>query len=140
MWLVTTATDGLSILNDVLWVAGNIVGLLIFFAATAFSILYWVWFDPRLTTAGRLIHQAILSVAGFGLLTVLGIFINGATDWFDRPGYVEWWRPFVRFAIYALIAYTFSRLVRLLYLRKFHPERIKTAPNEATLVRPRRPH
>lgn len=139
MWDIDTLTAGLSAFEDALWVGGNILGLLIFFSAAIFSVLYRIWFDPRTTTAGYLIGQAILAVAGFGLLTVLGVFVNGATDWWDRPGYVEWWRPGIRLIIYALIAYTFARLVVLLYLRKFRPERLKTRPDETTLVRVRHP-
>lgn len=127
--------------NTFVWVLGNIIAFTVFIAALVFAVLYPILFDVNLTTAGRMIWRAILSVAGFGFLVVLGIFVDGRAEWFEFPDSVAWWRPLVRLIIYGFIGYTFTSLVVLLLVRRFKPGILKTAPTgvfEDTLnVRPR---
>lgn len=126
-------------INTFLWVSGNLVAASIFVSALVFAIAYPILFNPGLTTAGKLIWRAIFSVGGFGFLAVIGTFIDGRVEWFELPPDVDPWRPLVRVVIYGFIAYTFGSLVVLLFLRRFAPERLRTAP-ETLNVEPRDLH
>lgn len=128
-------------LNTILWVVGNLTILLIFVAAVAFAIAYPILFDVKATTGGFFIWQAIASVAGIGFLIVIGLFVDGHTQWWMLPEHTAWWRPALRFLVYGLVAWTFTRLVYLLIVRRFRPEKLKTRPDESTLsIRPRDLH
>lgn len=118
-----------------LWVLGNLVVLSVFLSASLFAILYPIFWDWRhWTTAGTRIWRAILSVAGLGLLIVIGLFLDGSVEWWQMPSNVSGWRVLLRLVVYGLIAYSFADLVKTLVIRKFWPERLKTAPlDENTL-------
>ena len=133
--------DGAIGFNTFFWVAGNLVAASVFVSSLLFSVLYPILFNPSLTSAGKLIWRAILSIAGFGLLVVTGLFIDGQVEWWQMPADIAWWRPVTRLAVYLLIAYTFASLVWLLIARRFWPHTLRTAPplpDEDTLnVKPR---
>lgn len=118
--------------STVVWVLGNVIAFLVFAAAAAFSILYPILFKVELTTGGKLIWRAILSTAGFGLLVVIGLFVDGRSEWTEMPPNVIWWRPLSRLMVYGFIAFTFSSLVALLLRRRFWPKTVVTAPDEYT--------
>ena len=121
------------VLNEILWNIGNLTILVIFIAATAFAVIYPILFDVKATTGGFFIWQAIASVAAIGFLIVIGLYVD--TD--DTA----WWRPALRLIVYGLVAWTFIRLVYLLIVRRFRPEKLKTRPDENTLsIRPRDLH
>lgn len=105
------------ILNDVLWNIGNGIIVLIFIAALLFTIIYPILFNPRLTTGGWLIWQAIASVAGIGFLIIIGLYFDPHDD--------AVWRPLLRVFVYGLVAYTFGRLVVFLIIRRFWPNRVR---------------
>jgi hypothetical protein len=121
-------------LNTVLWVVGNVVALSIFLSALLFAIVYPILFNPSLTTAGKLIWRAIFSVGGFGLLAVIGIFIDGRVPWNEMPDDVDPLRPVVRFIVFGFIAYSYASLVGLLVLRRFFPGKIKVVPETVHLM------
>lgn len=125
------------VVNQILWVAGNVVGLLIFVSALIFSVAYPLLFKFRETTAGPKIWQAILSTAGFGLLAFLGIFVDGRVPAWELPMDVAWWRPLVRLIVYGFIGYSYGSLVWLLVVRRWFPKKIKTAPAGLLDVAPR---
>lgn len=134
------AVRGLVVLEDVntvFWVTGNLIAASIFVSGLAFAIIYPILFNPSLTTAGKYIWRAIFSVGGFGFLAVVGTFVDGRVEWFELPPDVDWWRPAIRLVIYGIIAYTFWSLVALLFVRRFHPERLRTAPEDTLNVKPR---
>jgi len=115
-------------LNHVLWVTGNLVSLTIFISAMIFAVAYPILFKFEQTTAGKLIWRSIFSVGGFGLLAVIGTFIDGRVNWTEIPPDIEWWRPLVRMVVYGVISYTYASLVALLVLRRFFPHKLVVAP------------
>jgi hypothetical protein len=127
--------------NTALWILGNVTILLIVLAALVFSVLYPILFNPRLTSGGQRIWEAIGSVAGIGLLVVVGLFIDSDSQWWATPDSIVGWWPLFRLVIFSWVAYTFGRLVVFLIRRRFWPEHLKTRDNsvpENTLeVRPR---
>lgn len=130
-----------AVVNTALWVLGNITVLLVVLAALVFSVLYPILFNPRLTSGGQRIWEAIGSVAGIGLLVVVGLFMDGDGRWWAVPDTVVGWWPLFRLIIFGWVAYTFGRLVVFLIRRRFWPKQLKTRDNtvpENTLeVRPR---
>lgn len=126
-------------INDVLWVAGNVLALVVFLLATTAAILYPLFFNVRVTTAGRVISRAILSVAAFSALAVIGLFFDSSVGWNEYPAHVEDWRPSVRFVIYLFIVFSFGSLVRLLVARRFWPDTLRTAPRDHSGLERRTP-
>ncbi len=127
--------------NETLWVLGNGTVLAIVLAALIFSILYPILFNPRLTSGGQRIWEAISSVAGIGLLVVLGLFADNDGSWWRLPeGSAGWW-PLFRFLVFGWVAYTFGRLVVFLIRRRFWPKNLKTrdsaVPENTLEVHPR---
>jgi hypothetical protein len=122
-------------INSILWVAANLEVAYIAIMLLAFSILYPWWFDPRATTAGRLILSFIFSLVGVIGLVFIAIYVDPQIGraWFQFPGDVLWWRPGLRFTTFTFVAYTITSLVVLLWFRKFRPHKIQTAPDERTL-------
>lgn len=120
------------------WVLGNLVALGIFFSAAVFAVLYPILYNIRVTTVGPHIWRAILSVAGFGFLVVIGLFVDSRVDWWQMPEDVAWWRPLLRLVIYGLIAYSFTSLSVVLIVRRFWPHRLKTRPLTTALDIPPR--
>jgi hypothetical protein len=130
-------------LNLFFWVGSNILIAYIAIALLLFVIAYPVLFDPGATTAGKLVLRFATSLIGVIGLVAISIFINPREGgaWFEYPGDVFWWRPGVRFAVYAYVAFSITSLVVLLWLRKFRPHLLHTAPDETTLpVKVRRPN
>jgi hypothetical protein len=114
--------------NTILWVVGNLTALSIAVSALAFSVLYRLFFNPRLTSAGASIERAVFSVAGFGVLAVIGLFLDGSVDWWILPEHTAWWRPTLRMVVYGYIAYAFGHLVYTLVVYRFFPRRVKARP------------
>ena len=125
----------LDALNTVLWVWSNVLIAYIAMALIAFRVAYVILFDPKATTAGRVIAQFTLSLIGVIGLVVLGIFVDphANTSWWAYPSDIAPWRPAVRFVAYGYVAYTVTSLVVVLWVRKYRPDKIQTAPNENTL-------
>lgn len=89
---------------------GDILLVFVFVLAAAFTVVYVVLFNPRKTTGGWLIWQAIFSVACLGLVAMVAFYAPDA-----------WWRPGVRVIVCGLAAYNFARLVIHLLRRRFAP-------------------
>lgn len=125
-------------INAFAWVAGNI--LLGYTAITliVFLLSYWIIFDPRATTGGRLIFRFMTSLVGVVIIIFIGIFLDPAPDldWYVYPPDVEPWRPLGRAVVYAYVAYTVSSLAVLLVLRKWFPDRVQKA-SDRNLVKVR---
>lgn len=125
-------------INTVFWVAANYAGLVVFIASGLFTILYIIFWNPRVTTAGWLIWSAFLAITLFGLNQVLGVWVDGRTSVYELPTDVAWWRPVVRLIAMGVVAYTFARLVTFVVVRRFWPDRVKIAPPEEHTLEPRR--
>jgi len=122
-------------INAVLWVMSNMLVAYIALALLVFTIAYPILFDPGATTAGKLILRFAGSLIGVIGLVFISVFVDPriGAQWFQFPGDVLWWRPALRFAAYAYVAYSITSLVVLLWLRKFRPKKLHTAPNESTI-------
>lgn len=122
--------DGMTAINPVLWVLSNMLLAISFAGSFIFAVLYTVLGNPTATTAGIRIRRAFFSIAGLGLLSFLGIFIDGQVPWTQMPETVGLWRPVVRFAVYAFVSYSVVSLIHLVIARRFFPERLRTAPDD----------
>lgn len=130
-------------LNAWLWVFTNVMVIYIYLMLLVFTIAYPIFFDPRATTAGKFVLRFALSLVGVIGLVFISIFVDPRAGalWFEFPGDILPWRPGVRLAIYGYVAYTITGLVVVLWLRKFRPHKLRTAPHEGTLpVKVRRDH
>jgi hypothetical protein len=117
--------------NSFAWVAGSILVAYIAVAIVVFVIGYYVLFDPGATTAGKLIFRFMLSLVGVIILVFIGTYIDPSPnrEWSFLPPDVTSWRPLLRFLIYGYVAFTITSLGVLLALRKWKPNRIKSAPD-----------
>lgn len=132
----------MSEVNAVFWLLSNLTVVYIAVALIAFVFAYPILFDPGATTAGKLVLRFALSLVGVIGLVFVSLFINPRQGgaWFEYPGDVFWWRPAVRFLVYVYVAYSITSLDVLLWLRKYRPHLVQTAPDENTLpVKVRRP-
>lgn len=121
----------LGAINQVAWVLGNIAVAYIAVGVIAFVVCYYIFFDPRATTAGKLIFRLFLSLVGIIGVVFIGIFIDpsGDQNWYKLSDEVDIWRPLVRLYIYGYVAFTITSLALFLWFRKFRPNRIKAAPD-----------
>ena len=125
-------------LNPTFWIVANLTLVYVVVLLIAFTVLYPTLFDPGATAGGRMIFRFALSLTLVIAVIVIGIFIDPRHDipWYEFPGDTVWWRPTVRLGAYLYVAYAITKLVVFLWKRKFHPERLKTAPDKL-LVKPR---
>lgn len=126
----------LNVFNSIFWVAANMTIIYIGVTLLAFLFFYYRWFDPKVTTAGQFIFRFTMSLLGIIALVFIGIFIDprASIAWFTYPGDVIWWRPAVRLLAYGYVAYTVTGLAVLIYMRKFHPHRLRTARDREMLT------
>lgn len=120
--------------NTWIWVISNILIFLVFISAGFFSLGYPLLFKIE-TTGGWRLWRAILSIAGFGLLSVLGTYVDpqGAPWWALPPG-IAWWRPVIRLAVFALVSLSFASLAAYLIQRRFFTSKLKIRPEIVTLL------
>lgn len=120
-------------LNSIAWILSNALIAYIAFAVPGFVVLYYILYDPKATTAGKLIFRFMLSLVGIILLVFIGTFVDptGGRNWATLPHDVEFWRPTLRLLIYGYVAFTITSLAVFLALRKWWPGLVKTAPDEA---------
>lgn len=111
------------------WIMSNILVAYIALALIVFVIGYYILFDPSSTTAGKFIFRFAISLVGVIGLVFIGLFIDPKVNqsWWQFPPDVLWWRPIVRLLGYAYVAYSITSLAVLLFIRKWHPEKLRTA-------------
>lgn len=115
-------------LNSFEWILSNILVAYIAFALIVFVIGYYTLFDPKATTAGRFIFRFAISLIGVIALVFIGVFVDPVSQyWWQFPPDVLWWRPIVRLAGYGYVAYAITSLAVLLVVRKWYPEKLRTA-------------
>lgn len=133
--------DALLVLNPIFWVGSNILIAYIAVMLVIFGAAYPVFFDPFATTAGKFVLLFALSLIGVITLVFISLFIDpqNGREWWQYPTDIYWWRPSLRFAVYLCTAITVTGLDVVLWLRKFRPHRLKTAPGEEIPVKVRRP-
>jgi hypothetical protein len=120
--------------NSFLWVSSNILLAVIFISSITFSIAYPLLFKIE-TTGGWRVWRAIMSVSGFAVISVIGIFVNPqTTPWYAIPPNTLWWRPIVRVLIFGLIAHSFASLVSYLIKRRFFPITLTVRPETVELL------
>lgn len=121
--------DWIDQFNAIAWVMSNLLVAYIAAVLTLFVIGYFVLFDPGVTTAGKFVFRFALSLIGVIGLIAVSLFINPAEgrQWTEFPGDILWWRPTIRFVIYAYVAYTVTGLAILIGYRKWKPTRLRTA-------------
>lgn len=131
-------TDVIHAINEWVWIGSNVLLAYVSVAIVIFVAGYYFLYDPRATTGGKFIFRFMLSLVGVIGLIFVGTFIDPSPNrmWFAYPGDVAWWRPIVRFAIYAYVAFSITSLSVLLGLRKWRPDLIKKA-SDLDLVKPR---
>ena len=124
-------TEFISVINSLAYVLTNLLLIYVTLGVVTFVIGYYVLFYPRATTAGRLIFRFFLSIVGVIGLVFIGTFIDpiDGMSWRAVPDGVEPWRPIVRLIVYGYVAYTITSLAALLWLRKYRPDKIKSAPD-----------
>jgi hypothetical protein len=127
--------------NETLWVLSNVLVGYVAFALLVFAIAYPILFDPRATTAGRVVLRFIGSLVGVVGLSVVAVFIDPqVVPWWEIPPGLEWWRAPLRLIVFLYVAYSVTALVGVLVVRKFRPGKIQTAPEDSLplIVRPNR--
>lgn len=134
--------DVLLAANPVFWVLSNILIAYIAAMLVVFTVAYPVFFDPLATTAGKFVLLFALSLVGVIGLIFISLFIDprNGIEWWQYPPDLFWWRPLLRLAVYVCVAFTITGLVVVLWLRKFRPHRLKTAPgtDQSIPIKPRR--
>lgn len=125
-------TDLTNLLNPFLWLFSNLLVAYIAVMLVVFVVGYVLLFDPSATTAGKFVFRFALSLVGVIGLVFISLFVDPRSGghWSEFPGDIIWWRPALRFAAYAYVAYTVTGLAVLLWLRKYRPHLLRTAPDE----------
>lgn len=120
-WLLTINTGA--------WIASNILVGYISLLLLVFVIFYFIVFDPRATTAGKNIFRFITSLVGVMGLVFIGSYIDPqpGRGLFEFPGDVIWWRPLVRLGVYGYVGYAVTSLLVVLIIRKWWPNKLRTA-------------
>lgn len=131
-------TDVLNVTQWVFWVGANLLIAYIALLILLFVLMYQIFFDPKATTAGKMIFRFMLSLVGIIGLVFIGIFIDPAPSRgaLTSPSDVEWWRPILRFSVYAYVAYSITMLAVALVMRKWFPHKVKKKA-DLELVKPR---
>lgn len=126
----------LEVLNPYFWTAANILVALILVVQIIFVVMYRKVFNPFLTTVGKYIFLFMLSLIIVIGLVFIGIFINPREGyiWWHYPGDIFVWRPIVRFLGFGFTAFAVSALTVVLWLRRYHPERLKIAPETDEII------
>lgn len=129
----------MDVFNTITWVGANLFIAYIAIVVILFVIMYYIFFDPKATTAGKMIFRFMMSLVGVILLVFIGVFIDpsaGNTPLGGPSANVEWWRPALRFVVYGYVAWTITSLAGALVLRKWFPEKVKKKV-DLDLVKPR---
>lgn len=128
----------LDVINSIAWIGANVLIAYIALLVVLFVLMYYIFFDPTATTAGRMIFRFMVSIVGVIGLVFVGIFVDPSAGraWFEFPGDAAPWRPIFRLVIYAYVAFTITSLAVSLILRKWFPHKVKKK-SDLALVKPR---
>lgn len=128
--------DWLTEINAIFWVSSNALVGYITFATYIFLVAYYIMFNPRATTAGRLLFRLLFALGGVMTLVFIGVFIDNRPDedWLTFPGDTIWWRPVLRIFGYAFLACAVTALIKFMITVKWFPHKLKT-PRDKELIR-----
>ena len=129
----------LDVINTIAWIGANILLAYIALVIVLFVIMYYIFFDPKATTAGKMIFRFMLSLVGIIGIVYIGVFINpsaGDGPFSGPPERVEDWRPVLRALVYGYVAWTITSLAAALVMRKWFPHKVKKKA-DLELVKPR---
>lgn len=128
--------DWLTEINAVLWVSSNVLVGYITFAVWVFLVGYFALFNPRQTTAGKLLFNLLLSLGFVMTLVFIGVFIDNRPDedWLSFRGDMLWWKPTIRIIGYGFLAFAVTRLIAFLIVVKWFPELLRT-PRDKELIK-----
>lgn len=127
----------MDVINAIAWIGANILVAYIALVVVLFVIMYYIFFDPGATTAGKMIFRFMLSLVGVIGLVYIGIFIDPSIRGpFEHAEDVAEWRPIIRLAVYAYVAFTITALAITLVMRKWFPQKVKKK-QDLKLVKPR---
>ena len=121
--------DWLTEINAVLWVSSNALVGYITLAVYVFIIGYYALFNPRVTTAGRLLFNLLVSLTFVMTLVFIGVFIDNRPDedWLSFRVDTLWWQPSLRIMGYGFLAYTVTAMIVFLVKVKWFPHLLKTS-------------
>lgn len=124
-WITKTMFDW----NTVAWVSANLLIAYIAVMLVVFVTVYYVLFNPKVTTAGRYIFRFFISLIAVIGLVFVSLFIDPISEhtWFMYPEETAFWRPTIRLAGYMYVAFTITSLAILLIVRKWHPDKLRTS-------------
>ena len=128
--------DWLNEINTIFWVSSNALVGYITIALYVFLVAYFVMFNPRKTTAGRLLFRLLFALGGVMTLVFVSVFIDNRPDedWLTFPGDTLWWRPTLRIFGYLFLAYAVTALISFMVKVRWFPHRLKT-PRDKELLR-----
>lgn len=129
----------MDVINTIAWIGANLFIAYIAVLVVLFVIMYYIFFDPKATTAGKMIFRFMMSLVGVILLVFIGVFVDpshGNTPFGQPASSVDGWRPILRFVVYGYVAWTITSLAGVLVLRKWFPGRVKKK-TDLELVKPR---
>lgn len=101
----------------------NLLSAGIFFTSIIFAVFYAISFRI-VTTVGKGVLGGIISVALVFSIIFTGNYITDANGPFVLNPGDTWWHPLQRAIIYTLVSYFFTRLVIIIVVRRFWPERL----------------
>lgn len=135
--LAWVSTDFLGGFSAFAWIAANLLLAYITGVLLLFVVMYYIWYDPRATTAGRFVFRFMVSLLGIMALVYIGSWLDPAPGraWNEYPGDVLWWRPALRLIVYLYVAFSISALAVVLALRKFWPHKLTTAEKKTLKTR-----
>lgn len=127
----------MDVINAIAWIGANIIVAYIALVVVLFVVMYYIFFDPGATTAGKMIFRFMLSLVGVIGLVYIGIFIDPSRQGpFQHAEDVAEWRPIIRLVVYAYVAFTITALAITLVMRKWFPQKVKKK-QDLKLVKPR---
>lgn len=127
----------MDVVTSILLIGTSLLMLYVTLALIVFVVGYYIFFDPKATTAGRMLFRFMVSLTGVFVLTIVNSFVfplvyneaRGPTIWSTL-----WF--LLSFAIIAYVAFTITTLFVSLVLRKWFPQRVKKR-SDLNLLQPR---
>lgn len=114
-------------INPWAWSLSNVLLVYSGLALIIFGVMYYVFFDPKSTTGGRLIFRFAVSLGIVKLFVIIGIFFDSPAnqDWYAMPYYIAEWRPLARLIGYAYVSYAVTSLNIYLIVRRWWPHMVR---------------
>ncbi|AWN03252.1 hypothetical protein PBI_CAMILLE_5 [Microbacterium phage Camille] len=118
----------MEVITDVLWIVDNLLANVASFGIITAAIAYYTLFDPRATTAGRMVFRFMVSLAGVIALSLVAEAFGATKD-------TTWWVA-LAMIVYGYLVYTIIALLTFMVIRKWKPSRVKKKA-DLNLMKPR---